>query len=106
LGGHRLNEINGRAFRRSAKRRRCQFVLDSRKAYNTGRIRFEGDGSCLPLPPKRTEIFHAHVIVTRIEEWCVEAATAEQARELLISGEGHLCHFGDRPAEVQNVLDD
>jgi hypothetical protein len=45
--------------------------------------------------------------VTRIEEWCVEAETPEQARELLASGEGHRCHFGDRiHAEVQNVIDD
>jgi hypothetical protein len=58
-------------------------------------------------PRKKLKIFHANVIVTRIEEWCVEAETAEQARELLTAGDGHRCHFGDRiHAEVQNVIDD
>jgi hypothetical protein len=46
------------------------------------------------------------MIVTRIEEWCVEAETAEQARELLTAGDGHRCHLGDRiHAEIQNVRD-
>ena len=34
--------------------------------------------------------FHATMLVTRVEEWCVEAETAEQARELLASGHGHV----------------
>jgi hypothetical protein len=56
---------------------------------------------------KKRKVFHANVVVTRIEEWCVEAETPEQARELLASGEGHRCHFVDRiHAEVQNVIDD
>jgi hypothetical protein len=56
---------------------------------------------------KKPKLFHANMIVTRIEEWCVEAETAEQALDLLISGDGHRCHFGDRlHAEVQNVIDD
>jgi hypothetical protein len=55
----------------------------------------------------KRKVFHANVVVTRIEEWCVEAETPEQARELLASGEGHRCHFGDRiHTEVQNVIDD
>ena len=29
--------------------------------------------------------------VTRVEEWFVEAETAEGARELLLSGAGHRC---------------
>jgi hypothetical protein len=33
--------------------------------------------------------------VTRVEEWCVEAQTPEEARALLAAGEGHRCHLGD-----------
>ena len=32
--------------------------------------------------------FHATVHVTRVEQWCVEAETAEEARELLTAGAG------------------
>jgi hypothetical protein len=39
--------------------------------------------------------FHATMHVTRIEEWCVEAETPEEARTLLAAGEGHRCHSGD-----------
>ena len=42
--------------------------------------------------------FHATILVTRAEEWCVEAETAEQARELLAAGQGHRCHLGSHPA--------
>jgi hypothetical protein len=51
-------------------------------------------------------MFHATVLVTRAEEWCVEAETAEEARELLVSGVGHRCHLGDCVAlEVERVED-
>ena len=33
--------------------------------------------------------------VTRIEEWCVEAETAEEARMILESGGGYRCQIGD-----------
>ena len=51
------------------------------------------------------QMFHATtVLVTRAEEWCVEAETAEEARELLAQGQGHRCHLGDRlHAEVQQL---
>ena len=39
--------------------------------------------------------FHATMMVTRLEEWCVEAKTPEEARALLASGQGHRCHLGD-----------
>jgi hypothetical protein len=39
--------------------------------------------------------FYATMHVTRIEEWCVEAETAEAARELLLSGGGHRSHIGE-----------
>jgi hypothetical protein len=45
-------------------------------------------------PQKR--MFHATMTVTRMEEWCVEAETAEEARALLASGLGHVCQVGDR----------
>jgi hypothetical protein len=50
------------------------------------------------------KLFHATVLITRAEEWCVEAETAEEARELLAQGAGHRCHLGDRlHAEVQEL---
>jgi len=51
--------------------------------------------------------FHATMIVTRTEEWCVEAANADEARALLAAGDGHRCHLGDRvQLELQDILDD
>jgi hypothetical protein len=35
------------------------------------------------------------MLVTRAEEWCVEAETAAEARSLLESGQGHRCQLGD-----------
>ena len=40
--------------------------------------------------------YHATVMVTRAEEWCVEAESPEEARELLAAGLGHRCHLGER----------
>jgi hypothetical protein len=40
--------------------------------------------------------YHARVMVTRAEEWCVEAESPEEARELLAAGLGHRCHLGER----------
>ena len=54
-----------------------------------------------------TKTFHAMMVVTRTEEWCVDAETAEEARALLAAGAGHRCHVGDRlHAEVDRILDD
>ena len=39
--------------------------------------------------------FYATMLVTRMEEWCVEAESADEARELLAAGEGYRCHLGD-----------
>jgi hypothetical protein len=48
--------------------------------------------------------FHATMLVTRIEQWCVEAESAEEARELLVAGEGYRCHLGDcMQVEVESV---
>ena len=57
-----------------------------------------------PAPALRT--FHATMLVMRAEEWCVEAETAEEARELLAAGQGHRCHLGERlQFEVDRVED-
>ena len=54
---------------------------------------------------KQKTMFHAIVQVTRLEEWCVEAESAEEARALLESGEGHRCSLGERlHHEVQEML--
>ena len=43
----------------------------------------------------KLKMFHATVVVTRTEEWCVEAETVDEAHQLLASGGGHRCHVGD-----------
>ena len=63
---------------------------------------WKGNGRCLA---QRTS-FHATVHVTRVEEWCVEAETAEEARELLAAGDGYRCQIGDCiNIEVEGVED-
>lgn len=55
----------------------------------------------------RTRLFHAKMLVTRVEEWCVEAASAEEARELLAGGAGHRCAPGESvQAELEQILDE
>ena len=51
----------------------------------------------MSVAPTKTRLktFHATMAVTRMEEWCVEAQTLEEARTLLAAGEGHRCHLGD-----------
>jgi hypothetical protein len=64
-------------------------------------------------PPRRAQaasqlrLFHARMLVTRLEEWCVEAQTAEEARALLAAGAGHRCSPGDSVhVEFDTLLDD
>jgi xanthine/CO dehydrogenase XdhC/CoxF family maturation factor len=46
------------------------------------------------------------VQVTRIEDWCVEAKTAQEARDLLASGQGERLRIGDCVyLEVADVSD-
>ena len=55
-----------------------------------------------PTPTPKT--YHAMVLVTRSEEWCVEAGNPEEANELLAAGLGHRCHLGQRiQFEVESV---
>ncbi|MFN3659440.1 MAG: hypothetical protein ACK4UO_19515 [Pseudolabrys sp.] len=51
---------------------------------------------------KMLRTYHATLVVTRVEEWCVDAESEEEARALLAAGEGHRCHLGDA---VQVELD-
>lgn len=44
---------------------------------------------------KKRKMFHASVAVTRIEDWCVEAETEQEARDLLASGQGERLAIGD-----------
>jgi hypothetical protein len=43
----------------------------------------------------KVQTYHATMLVTRMEEWCVEAATVEEAKALLEVGEGHRCSPGE-----------
>ena len=56
---------------------------------------------------KSTRLFHATMQVLRIEEWCVEAESAEEARSLLASGAGHRCTPGETlHVEFGDLVDD
>ncbi len=55
----------------------------------------------------KTRLFHAKMLVTRLEEWCVEADSAEAARELLAAGAGHRCAPGESiQIELEHLLDE
>jgi hypothetical protein len=56
-----------------------------------------------PLP----KIFHAMMVVTRAEEWWVEADSLEEAEALLAAGKGHRHAVGELVhVEVDAVLAD
>ncbi len=60
-----------------------------------------------PAPETKPRLFHARMLVTRVEEWCVEAQTLEQARTLLAAGAGHRCTPGESvQVEIDSILDD
>jgi hypothetical protein len=40
-------------------------------------------------PKQKNELYHATMLVTRAEEWCVEASSPEEAKARLERGEGH-----------------
>lgn len=55
---------------------------------------------------KIVKTYHATMLVTRVEEWCVEASSAEEARALLQAGEGHRCHLGQTvQVELDQIAD-
>ncbi len=60
-----------------------------------------------PALKRKLKTYHATMQVTRVEEWCVQAETAEEARILLASGGGYRCHIGDcLHAEIELLEDD
>jgi hypothetical protein len=55
----------------------------------------------------KARLFHARMLVTRIEEWSVEAESSEEARLLLAAGLGQRCTPGESvQIEIDSVLDD
>jgi hypothetical protein len=59
------------------------------------------------MPAQKNKTYHATMVVTRAEEWCVEASSPEEAKALLAAGEGHRCHAGEcLHAEVEKLLDE
>jgi hypothetical protein len=44
---------------------------------------------------KKLQTYHATVLVTRAEEWCVDATNVKEAQELFEAGQGHRCSGGD-----------
>jgi hypothetical protein len=47
------------------------------------------------LTKAKTQTYYATMLVTRTEEWCVEASSPEEAQALLEAGEGHRCSPGE-----------
>jgi hypothetical protein len=46
-------------------------------------------------PKDKKELYHATMLVTRAEEWCVQASSPEEAKARLQNGEGHRCAPGE-----------
>ena len=44
---------------------------------------------------KKPKMFYATMHVTRVEEWRIEAESAEEAQELLNGGHGERAHIGE-----------
>ena len=56
---------------------------------------------------KKLRLFHGTMQVMRLEEWCVEAESAEEAQALLASGAGHRCTQGEKlHVEFDHLLDE
>ena len=57
-------------------------------------------------PRPRLRTFYASVLVTRVEEWWVEAESEEEATALLRAGQGHHAALGERVhVEVERLLE-
>jgi len=57
-------------------------------------------------PKPRLRTFYASVLVTRVEEWWVEAESEEEARASLTAGQGHHAALGERVYfEVERLLE-
>ncbi len=60
-----------------------------------------------PEPEPEPKVFHATMLVTRAEQWWVEAASVGEARMLLASGQGHHAALGERVhVEVEELLEE
>lgn len=60
-----------------------------------------------PQKQPKPRLFHARMVVTRVEEWCVEATTAAEAEALLAAGAGHRCTPGESIAvELERLIDE
>jgi hypothetical protein len=58
-------------------------------------------------PGPELRIFYATLLVTRAEEWWIEAETAEEAQALLASGQGHHAALGERVhVELEEMLEE
>lgn len=69
--------------------------------------RSQATSQTTPREQAKPRLFHARMVVTRIEEWCVEAATAEEAEALLASGAGHRCTPGESiQVELERLIDE
>ena len=55
----------------------------------------------------RLKTYHATLAVTRLEEWCVDAASPQDAKALLVAGQGYRCHLGDcLQVELETIEDE
>jgi hypothetical protein len=52
------------------------------------------------MPKSKTKTYHATMVVTRTEKWCVDASSPEEARALLAAGQGHRCSPGEMQGEA------
>jgi hypothetical protein len=58
------------------------------------------------IPQPEPKIFHATMLVTRAEQWWVEAESADEARMLLASGRGHRAAPDERIlVELEGVVE-
>jgi hypothetical protein len=58
-------------------------------------------------PKPQPKVFHAAMLVTRAEEWWVEAETAEEAHALLAAGHGHHAALGEPiHVELEQLFED
>ena len=71
------------------------------------RTRAEPANEPAPKTAPKPRLFHARMLVTRLEEWCVEAETAAEAQVLLAAGAGHRCAPGESiQVEFEHLIDD
>jgi hypothetical protein len=56
---------------------------------------------------QKLRTYHATMVVTRAEEWCVDAGSPEEAMALLAAGQGHRCHLGEvLDIDLERMLDE